>query len=213
MATAPERRSPCYFDDQGSAVAFDKAFLQLLAATQKKVTSKYLPPENTHRIRHGGKWLHPGLPQVSEGGLQQHSSIVTIPFEDLVGHDLDAIERCTHKLAADMEEQFVRMMYSTISAACEQTGNTVDAKAAGSIPEAFAEMLEKVQFGTGKDGTVRLPEIHMGSEAFTAFTKAMDTIPAAFHQRIEEIKERKTLEALDREAKRKARFVRYGNDE
>lgn len=212
MATEPERRSPCYFDDPGSAVAFDKAFLQLLANTQKNVTSKYLSPENTNRLRHGGKWLHPGLPQATGMGLQQHSSAVTIPFEDLVKHDLGAIERCVQKLAADMEQQFAHMLYSTISAACEQSGNTVDAKSAGSIPEAFAEMLEKVEFGADKQGTVRLPEFHMGPEAFESFSKAMDSLPLTFHQRIEEIKARKTLEARDREAKRKARFVCYGND-
>jgi len=211
MTTAPRKKRANYFADENAASAFDKSVVAFLATVQKGIVSKYLAPENTHRLRHGGEWAHPGLPHAVHGGLEQHSSVAEIPFEGIVKHDLGVIDRFVQKLAQDMERQFAQMMYSTVSAACDQTGNTVDAKAAGSTREAFAEMIEKIEFSADKFGEVSLPEIHAGPEAAAKLKKALEDAPPAFQQRIEEIKARKIAEALDREAQRKARFVRYGD--
>jgi hypothetical protein len=212
MTTVPRKKRASYFADEFTASAFDKSVMTFLATVQKGIVSKYLSPENTHRLRHGGNWAHPGLPHAVNGDLEQHSSVAEIPFEDIVKHDLGVIERFAQKLADDMERQFAQMMYSTVSAACDQTGNTVDAKASGSTREAFAEMIEKIEFAADKFGKVNLPEIHAGPEAVASLKKALEGAPPAFHQRIEEIKARKIAEALGREAQRKARFVRYGDE-
>lgn len=210
MTIAPKKIQASYFDDEGEASAFNKSLVAFLENVQKGIVSKYLPPENRHYLRHGGKWEHPGLPNAVNGGIEQHSSNVELPFEGIVSHDLGLIDYFVQKLAQDMERQFTQMMYSTVSAACDQTGNTVDTKAAGSVCEAFAEMLEKIEFSADKFGKVKLPEIHAGSEAAASLKKALEDASPEFHQRIEELKARKIAEALDREAKRKARFVRYG---
>jgi hypothetical protein len=212
MVTTPKERRASYFADEAAASAFSKSVATFLAAIQKAIVSKYLRPENMHRLRHGGTWIHPGLPHAVNAGLEQHSFVAEIPFEDLVNHDLGVIDRFAQKLAEDMERQFAQMMYSSVSAACDQTGNTVDAKAAGSTLDAFAEMLEKIQFAADKFGKVSLPDIHAGPEAAASLKKALDSAPPAFQRRIQEIKSRKIAEALDREAERKARFVRYGNE-
>lgn len=211
MTMSPRKKRASYFADEGAASAFDKSTAAFLATVQKGIVSKYLSPENTHRLRHGGHWTHPGLPQAVNGGLEQHSSVAEISFEDIVKHDLGVIDRFAQKLAEDMERQFAQMMYATVSAACDQTGNTIDAKTAGSTQEAFAEMIETIQFSADKFGKVNLPEIHAGPEAAAKLTKALEEAPPAFQQRIEEIKSRKIAEALDRETQRKARFVRYGD--
>lgn len=212
MATTPRKKRTSYFADDCVASAFDKSVVSFLATVQKGIVAKYLSPENTHRLRHGDRWGHPGLPHALDGGLEQHSSVAEIPFEDIVKHDLGVIDRFVQKLAQDMERQFAQMMFSTVTAACDQTGNTVDAKAAGSTREAFAEMIEKIQFSADKFGKVNLPEIHAGPEAAASLKKALEEAPPDFQQRIEEIKARKTAEALDREVHRKTRFVRYGDE-
>lgn len=210
MTAAHNERS--YFFDEASSKIFEQSYISLLANIQKKLVSKYLPSENMQRIRHGGGWSHPGAPQSYQSGIQQHSSAVSISFEDIVKNDLSAIDRFLLKFTEDMERQFLQTMYSTISAACEQSGNVVDAKAEASLAEAYAKMLEKVEFSADKEGNVRLPEVHMGSEQFTIFTKAIEAESPEYHQRIEEIIARKTAEALNREAGRKARFIRYGEN-
>lgn len=212
-ATPPERSKTSYFDDQVRAVAFNKSFLKLLAVARNEVVSIYMSPENTHRLRHGGKFMHPGLPHLPEGGVQEHSSETTIPFEALVEHDLDVINRCLNKLTDDMKAQLAQMVYSTISEACDHSGNIVDARAAGSVYDAYVAMLEKIEFSVDSQGDVRLPELHMGPEAFKKLSEAMENVPPAILKRIDEIIERKKQAALDQDAKRKARFARYGEDQ
>lgn len=211
MTTTPKETRANYFADDVAAPALRKSVVAFLAKVQRDIVSKYLSPENTHRLRHGGTWAHPGLPSTSNGNFERHSAVAEISFEDLVKHDLGVIDRFAQKLAQDMERQFAQMMYSTVSAAANQAGNTVDAKTAGSTREAFAEMIEKIQFAADKFGQVRLPEIHAGPEAAAKLKKSLDDAPPEFQHRIEEIKARKIAEALDREAQRKARFVRYGD--
>lgn len=211
MSMTPKKVQAIYFQDKRVASALQKSITEFLSVVQKEIVSRYLSPENTHRLRHGGQWEHPGLPNAVNGDIEQHSSVAEIRFEDIVNHDLGLIDRFAQKFAQDMERQFAQMMYSTISTACDQTGNTVDAKASGDLCEAFAEMLEKIEFCSDKFGNVKLPEIHAGSEAASNLKKAVEDAPPEFHIRMEKIKARKIAEALDREAKRKARFVRYGD--
>jgi hypothetical protein len=188
MTTTPKGTRASYFADEAAAPALGKSVVAFLAKIQRGIVAKHLSPENTHRLRHGGTWAHPGLPNTSDGKFETHASIAEISFEDIVKHDLSVIDRFAQKLAQDMERQFAQLMYSTVSAAADQVGNTVDAKAAGSTREAFAEMLEKIEFASDKFGNVRLPEIHAGPEAAAKLRKSLDDAPPAFQRRIEEIK-------------------------
>lgn len=210
IAHSDQRR--CFFEDKGTAAAFSESFRRLLASIQKKVVAKYLPPENTQSLRHGGECFHPGLPDAYQSGIQQYTSTATISFDELIKHDLSAIYRCIASIREDMERQFAQMMYSSISAACEQNGNVVNAKEAGSLPEAICRMLETLEFVANKDGSVSLPEIHMGPEAYERFTEAIANASPEYHERIESIKKRKVADALAKEAERKARFARYGDN-
>lgn len=212
MTTSQRKTRANYFADEQTASAVGKSVATLLASIQKAIVAKYLSPENTHRLRHGDQWSHPGLSHVVDGDLEEHSSFGEIRFDDIVMHDLSVIERFAQALAQDMERQFAHMMYSTVFQACDRTENVVDAKAAGSTLEGFAEMIEKIQFSADRSGEVRLPEIHAGPEAAAKFKKAFEEAPPAYLERMEEIKARKIAEAIDREAQRKARFVRYGDN-
>ena len=213
MTTAPMRKRANYLSDETGEDEFHKSFVKLLTQVQKKIFSKYLRPENMHRFKHGGQWAHPAAPEALVGDIKKYSSETVIPFEKVVNHDLAVIEQVVGKLAGDMERQFAQLMYSTMSAAADKAGNTVDAQSAGSPSEAFAQMLEKVQFSANKFGNVTLPEIHLAPETAEKLEKLIAEAPPEFHERIEEIKVRKTAEALEREVQRKSRFVRYGGAE
>jgi hypothetical protein len=71
-------------------------------------------------------------------------------------------------------------------------------------------MLEKIEFGIDKDGTVILPEIHVSPEFGDRMMAALENTSQEYKDRIEAVKTRKTAEALGRETERKAKFVRYG---
>ncbi|MDD5390780.1 MAG: hypothetical protein PHD37_15680 [Gallionellaceae bacterium] len=200
-----------YFIEEAGAAAFNTAFTHMLAKLQKEVVSKYMSPENTHRFRHGGDWSHPGVPEAIDGGMQTHSAVVETRFQDLIDNDLDAIDRSARHLIEEMHQQFVQMLYLTVTAACDQTGNTVDAQAEGSLPEAFIAMMEKIEFVADKNGNVTLPQIHANPETATRMMVELETAPSEYKERVEAIKARKTIEAIEREAERKAKFTRYGD--
>lgn len=213
MNTPHSGRRANYFSDEMGEEKFHQSFVKLLAQIQKESLSKYLSPENTHRFKHGGQWAHPAAPDVSPGDMKAHSAQTEVSFDKLLNHDLTVIDEVIGQLTEGMERQFAQMMYSTVSAAADAVGNTVDAKAAGSPHEAFAQMLEKVQFSADKFGKVTPPTIHLGPEALQALQRSTADAPPEFHKRMAAIKARKTAEALEREVQRKARFVRYGDIE
>lgn len=206
----PTRKS--YFAERAALAAFDKALLNHVRAIIKQVVSQFVSPENSQRLRHGGSWSHPGNPEAVSTGMQEHSAELYVTFEDIVAHDLGAIDRHAEKIVEAMLGQFMQMMYSTVSAACDQTGNVVDAKDAGGPLEGFAAMLEKIQFSADKHGKVTLPQVHLHPDAFKRMQDAQKTASPELLRRIEETKARKTAEALQVEALRKARFVKYGED-
>ena len=111
-----------------------------------------------------------------------------------------------------MHRQFAQMLYSTVGAACDQTGNTVDAKAEGSLENAFMAMMEKVQFSVDKNGKVNLPEVHVAPYIGARMIAALEATPPEYKERLEALKARKIEEALGREVERKAKFARYGDD-
>lgn len=212
MSDSTQTSKGGYFIDETGAAAFNTAFTHMLAKLQKEVVSQYISPGNTHRFRHGGDWTHPGSPEAIGGGMQTHSAVVETQFQDLVNNDLVAIERNARHLINAMQRQFSQMIYSTVGAACDQSGNTVDAKAEGSLEDAFMAMIEKIQFSANKDGKVNLPEIHVDPDTGARMIAALEAASPKYKERIEILKARKTKEALEREVERKAKFVRYGDD-
>ena len=114
-------------NEKSATEAFDRALTKLLGDALKLRRSQLISPENVQRFRHGDDWSHPGLPNAYNAGMQLHSSEIAIQFDELVNHDLSTIARYVDKLVEDLNAQFQRTMYATISAACNQSGNLVDA--------------------------------------------------------------------------------------
>lgn len=213
MTTAPFRTRANYFSDEAGEDDFNLSFTKLMTKAQANAFSKYLRAERTQRFKHGGQWAHPAAPQALATGLKEHSSETSVPFEKIANHDLTVIEQVVGGLVEGMERQFAQMMYSTVSAAAASVGNVVDTPSAGSPREAFAQILEKLEFSADKFGKVTLPEIHSHPDAAKKLRQSIDEAPPEFHHRIEEINARKSAEALAREVERKARFVRYGGSQ
>lgn len=197
-------------NDKSAAEAFDRALTKLLGDALKLRRSQLISAENMQSFRHGDDWSHPGLPNAYNAGMQLHSSEIAIKFDELVNHDLSAISRYVDKLVEDLNAQFQRTMYATISAACDQSGNLVDASQAGGPIESLAAMLEKIRFTADKHGKVQRPQIHMSPASFDKFREAQESASPELLQRIQQLDELRAAEAIEEEIQRKARFVRYG---
>ncbi|PMS37088.1 hypothetical protein B0G57_11575 [Trinickia symbiotica] len=201
-----------YFVDQAGAKAFNEAFLRLVAEQHKQIVAQYMSAENSLRFRHRGSWEYPGAPEAVVGQPRQHSSAVETQFQHLVDNDLDTIYRNVQTLRDAMHRQFATMLYSTMSSVCEQTGNMVDAKAAGSVENALLEMMEKIELVADHNGEVRLPQIHASPETAAHMAESLSAVSPEFKQRLDDILQLKREEAIARESERKAKFARYGDD-
>ena len=200
-----------YFINEIEAAAFNTAFTLMLAKRQKEAISYYISPGNTHRFRHGGDWNHPGAPEAINGGMQTHSAIIETQFQDLVDNDLGAIDRSAQLFIEAMHQQFTQMLYLTVSAACDRSGNTVDAKKEGSLENAFMAMIEKIQFSVDKNGKVQLPKF-LPPHTDARMMAALEGASQEYKERLEVIVARKIEAALGREVERKAKFACYGDD-
>ncbi len=199
-----------YFPYDAEAAMFNDAVTRALVGLQKQIVAEYLPPQNTQRFRHGRAWRTPANSEALDGQFQTHSAILETRFDDIIKNDLAVIERNFNQVRETMHKQFAEMFYSTVTAACNQSGNIVDAQAAGSLEEAFMAALEKIEFGIDKDGTVHIPEVHVSPGLGDRMLAALESTSQEYQDRIEALKARKTAEALARETERKAKFVCYG---
>jgi hypothetical protein len=207
-AKAPRRN---YFSDYAGNAGFNKAFGEYLGALQKEIVAKYLSPENTMRLHHGQAWQHPANSEVVDGGMKEHSVSTETNFQDIVDHKLELIDECVQHLTEGMHRQFAQMLYSTVHDSCDRTGNVVEAKVMP-LENAFIAVMEKVSFSADRHGVVRLPEVHTHPDMAKKMMAAVENAPAEYKQRLEQIKARKSKEAIEREAERKTKFVRYGEE-
>lgn len=199
-----------YFAEGQVIKDFTRSFSKHLERIQKTTTARYVNPENVSRLRHGGQWSHPGAPHVEDGQITQHTAFVETKYKDIVDQNLNVIDKTITSFVDQLGREFAKMMYSTISAAAERVGNVVRTKTSGSIENALLDMMEKIEFSADRHGKVSLPQIHVGSEMFAQLKAIEARDDPEFQCRIDEIKKRKTDEALAKEAERKSKFLRYG---
>jgi hypothetical protein len=200
-----EKRDVFEFDSIHEAVWSDAT------ATVRRITTglrdTVLNPDNEHTYHHGMGWTyHTSDLAHRQGAFEKLSLEVGIKFQDVVEHRLDRIPEYIREMCTGMHGEFMKMLYRTVSAAVEETGNVVSTKEAGSPAKAFIQMLRKIEFGVDRHGRVSIPEMHLGKEAHEAMMKDLEAQGAEFRELVESIKREKTQQALEREEERKSKF-------
>lgn len=190
------------------AAAFDKALLAVVRELHRTGVSERLSEDNISRYSHGRRWSHRASPYAIDGEMRTHSAEWESGFEELVALDLTLIPRFVEAMTGQFRRQFSEMMYSTVAEACDRSGNVVSAQNAGSFPAGFLEAMRRIEFSVGRDGTVSLPEIHLGSGTAQKMIAELEAQPPEYHAEMERLKAEKIAAALEREAVRKAKFKR-----
>lgn len=208
-----EKPRRVYLVNEDAADAFNRSVNELMVERIKHERAKFLTPKNIHHFRHGKSWVQPSSPQIDHGEMHAHSVETATRFEDIVAHDLNLIERLVTQISNSLHSQFMAMMFQTVSDACDQSGNVVDAKAEGGIEDAFLRMIEKIQFSADPDGKVNFPQIHAGPEMAEALRRLDQDATPEFKTKLEELTKKRIEEALENEVKRKARFLQYGEEQ
>jgi hypothetical protein len=201
---AMENKVP--FPQPARARAVERAILGVVrdAHTQKVLST--LNPRNVQRMHHGITWrTHSGDASAKEpSDMKEHSVEQVVKFEDVVAHKLSIVPMTIRAIIQAMSDQLMKTMYSTVSESTERSGNVVDAREAGSLEQAFLEMLRKIEFGVDEAGQVSLPEIHLapGNPLLDQLKKA----GPEFEAQVDAIINEKRAKALERERERLSKF-------
>ena len=189
--------------------------LEFMKSTNKTIaniisnkTKVFISEENIKQYQHGsGFKTFYGHPYADEGEntFTQHSAEVLVKQVDLLNNNLSAFNNFINDLTEKMMSELLGTLYKKVSEATEKTGNVVSAKDhEGSATATFLEMLEKIKFGVDQNGKVSLPQIHSGDDKFLKKLEKEST--PLFELKVEEIKARKTSEALKDEIERIKKF-------
>jgi hypothetical protein len=115
-------------------------------------------------------------------------------LDDIIANDLGLLQRSFSEIGESMKQQFADM----------------NAQQQGSLSDGFLAVLEKVEFGVDKDGNLHMPQFHAPPDVVERMVAELEARPPEFKAKIELLQQQKTQEAIEREAERKAKFVRYG---
>ncbi len=200
-------REPHPFPFDAEAGLVMQEFGQEVSERLRESQYAYVDPRNIQRFVHGRSWQsHQSYDpdQVSE--LSSHEHQMNIRFDDIMLRRLEIIENTLNELSNEMSESFIKSLYSTVSDVCNKHGNVVNAQKEPA--KGFIEMLEKIEFGVDRNGDVSIPQIHGGAKAIEALRRDHVINSIEFENKVAKLKEIKTQQALDKEAVRKAKFVK-----
>jgi len=198
-------KHPFPFDSESREVM--QSFSKEVSRRLREAQESFVDSNNMQRFTHGRTWQsHQSHDPDGISELTTHKHQISVKFEDVILGRIAVVPNTLNELFQAMHESFVRNLYKTVSDACDQSGNVVNAR--DGIAKAFIDMLEKVEFSVGRDGSVSLPQIHVGPGGIESIKSNAELNSPEFQALSEEIIKRKSAEALDRESKRKAKFAR-----
>jgi hypothetical protein len=178
------------------------ALSNVLQDIQSGHQRQFLSPQNFLHYTHGAAWTV-GASSDTPGTMKRHSAEVSLHFEQIKNHDIQAILVALANLSASLEGQFTSSLVELVDETCTASGQVVSAKG---IPfyEAFLSAIEKMEFSVTESGELELPVLF--TEHPEKAKTLLDSAPPSFHERFEELKARKRSEALTREQSRKSKF-------
>jgi len=199
---------PCFIDEV-KIQAFDRSFGQMIRQLQKQQNKIYISDHNVLRFTHGRKSIAPAIEGDTGFELNVISTEWTIYFKAIAENDLNLLESTILKVTDSFNSQFARNVYSTASSAADSAGNVVSINDSGSMALSLLEMLKRIEFGVDRNGKISLPSIHLSPETGMQLERDLALQPPEFAEELERLKQEKSKLALQKEAKRKAKFKRF----
>lgn len=194
--------------DKEGAEAFARSQTMWLTERQKQLQAELMSPENALRYQHGGQIIHPADNEGDPAEMQEHSAISELKFEDIIEQNVGSWAKGLIELSEKMHKSFMGMFFKSINDSTARTGNVVDAREAGSFPQALLEMMQKIELAVERDGEVSMPTIMVPPGVAEKQIAELEAQPPEFKEEFDRVKQQKIEDALRREAERKARFKR-----
>ena len=175
------------------------ALAEIVAAQQKEVLSKFMLEENVLHFKHGAQWNYPANSFSEDGKMESIQAEFLLPFDRIIDGDMTLISESIGSITKQLTEAIVSKLYETMSGACDRSGNVIKG---GDFPSSVLAALEKMEFSVGADGNVELPQLHIHPDQ----AKKLQEQPAEFLEKVREVRERKSEDAVRRERERIAKF-------
>jgi hypothetical protein len=203
MTSRLKKRPVPFQPEHEFELAIQNSFTERLADEFKKHRDPVMSPENVFCYTHGRDWKHPAKIDCEDSTMETHSAEISLPFERLVEGDLSLITDSITHISIEFQKQFMQSLYALVNRTCEQTGNTVQSTPDG-FPQAFEEMLRKIEFGVDRNGKISMPQLHSGDPE--KLIEALESQPPEYQERINKLIKQKTENAFENEQQRKSRF-------
>jgi len=194
-----------WFEPERFNEAFFEAETKQLCRLVHDFKSSVISQENTLGYHHGTVWTRPAVSDDEPGGMELHEARTELPYQAVAELDYEAWAQVTIQLTEQFKSQFMSVLIRTVDDATEKSGNVIDA-ADRPFEETFLEMLESIEFGVDSSGKVTEPQIMVGPDQAQKIIDHLEAQPQSFRDRVDEIKRRKSHEALQRERERKSKF-------
>lgn len=196
----PKRRCQFFEPAEDSLAEMHKALAEIVSLNQKMVLASFMVEENMLHYKHGIRWSTPANSFSGDGEMEKLSAEYSVSFQQILDGDFSLLTDSITSISKQMSDGFQKRIYETMNEACDRSGNVVKGK---DLPQSFLEALEKIDFSVDKNGVVQPPQFHVGS---SFQMKDLQDQPKEFHDRVNEIKERKSAAALEIERERISRF-------
>lgn len=198
-------KAPFPFDDESRMVM--RSFMRDALEKLEVLRETYVDARNVHSFSHGTSWQsHNSYAPDRVSHLQTQSHDSQIPFEDVLMGRLEVIPESLTSLVDSMMDGFGRSFFQTLSQVCEENDRVIPT--AGSLGEQFIAALDSVEFSVGRDGSIQKPQMMVGTEVMNRIRHDPSLRSAELQAKAQMITELKSAQALEREAARKAKFVK-----
>lgn len=209
LAIEPKNSTPEQRREFGSYVrvarAIHEATTEAIATIARSRVHEFIPEENTRRFMHGTGWSSPASSDDAPEEMVLIKDVFVVEWANVADHDLSIVTGSIMGIANSMADQQIKNIFQSVAMACNRSGNVVDG-VQRSIPDAFMEMFEKIEFGVGADGAVSMPSIYVGPDMADRILDELQSQPPEFQARAEALIERKKAAAMANEQARLNRF-------
>ena len=185
---------------------FFNAIIEISSKSHKDQMFTYISEDNVHKLYHGKGWGRINAEGEDRSVLKPISVSLSVEKESIIKNDISKMFDFMSEFTKSFTSQVVGNMFSSVSEACDKTGNIVKQSDCKSQADMFLESLKKVEFSVDENGKVKLPSLHMGSDTVDSFMKEIEAQPPEFMEEVELIQKQKTDIALECEKIRLSKF-------
>ena len=119
--------------------------------------------------------------------------------EDAISGNFDALLLQLDSASQELAKKLVEILFKTLGAVTESTGNVINAEGSPPTFELIYEMLDKIEYTLDEDDELEMPSLIMHPEMIKKLPKPTPDQEAA----IEELKQRKREELLAKRRRRR----------